>query len=173
MEVKWSGDYITVVSPKNSGYEAIHSSDSVMALPVVGGDFIVRKEPLPAYMVQGGEQKYWTVLSGGVEGDESPLQALKREVEEEAGIRLSRIKVFERKERIPYVKHTTQRVSFYFFEALEYEEMEPPGDGSEIEENSETHRVGLSELKNLSNKENADFLLNFVTKCAEARYGDT
>lgn len=173
MELKWEGDYITVVSPKGYQYEAIQTgSDSVMALPVVNGEYVVRKEPLPSYIMRGGEKKYWTVLSGGIEEGETALQALKREVEEEAGIRLSRIRLFDKKEQVPYVKHTTQKVSFFFFEATEYEEVDAEGDGSKIENNSETHRVGLQKMKNLSNKENSDFLFSYITKCAEAKEND-
>lgn len=175
MDVKWSGDYVEIISPEDYPYEAVHPSDSVIAVPVVGGEYVIRKEVCPPYMVKedSNKEKFWTVVSGAVDEGERPLETLKREVEEETGISLNRIRVIQREEQTPYHKLSTQRVSFYFFEVLDHDEVEATGDGTITEELSETHRVTYDRLIDLSKRDDSDLLLYFCAQCAKSYESDT
>lgn len=169
MEVKWSGDYLSVVSPKNYGYESVHEADMVLCLPVVDGKYIIRKEVCPAYTVKSnrpdedGENRFWTMVSGTIEEGETPLQTLKREMGEETPVLPKRIRVIHKREKIPFVKLTTQRTSIYHFEVLEYDQTQAQGDGSQAESQSTHKFVTASELQDISNRPNADFTIQYAS----------
>jgi len=169
MEVKWSGDYFSIVSPENYGYESVHEADMVLCLPFVDGKYIIRKEVCPAYTVKSsrpgedGESKFWTMVSGTVDEGETPLQTLKREMGEETPVLPQRIRVVHRREKIPFVKSTTQRTSIYHFEVLEYDQTQAEGDGSRVESQSTHKFVSTSGLQDISNRPNADFTIQYAS----------
>jgi len=170
MEVKWSGDYLSVVSPENYGYESVHEADMVLCLPVVDGKYIIRKEVCPAYTVksnqsenEGSENRFWTMVSGTVDEGETPLQTLKREMREETPVLPKRIRVVQSRKEIPFVKLTTQRTSIYYFEVLEYDQTQAQGDGSQVESQSTHKFVTASELQDISNRPNADFTIQYTS----------
>lgn len=169
MDTLYSGDYIDVVSPSGFEYESVHERDCVLALPLLNGEYIVRKEVCPPYQVKdsGAHDRFWTMVSGTVEEGEGVLQTLRREMDEETGVRPNRIRVIERKDEMPFTKLTTQRASFFFFEVLDYDATSGEGDGSNVEEQSMSARMTLDELVKTSKKPNADLTFQFATKCAQ------
>lgn len=168
MEVEWSGDYLSILSI--DGFEAVDEDDAVLALPIVNGKYIIRQEPCPSYQVRDeeGTEMFWTMVSGTVEEGEGPLETLRREMGEETSVRPNRIRVIDHREEIPFVKLSTQRVSIYYFEVLDYEETDAPGDGSDIEEKSTHQFVTSEELQQVANQPNADFTIQFAAALAES-----
>lgn len=168
MEIAWEGDYFTVVR-SDEGYEAIDENDIVIALPRLDGEYIIRLEKCPPYEAKdrGDNDRFYTMISGTVEDGETPLQTLRREMGEETPIRPSRIKLFDRKEKIPFTKVTTSRVSVYHFDVLEYEKTEADGDGSDLEAQSTYKRVSYEELQDLaSSSDRADFTIQYAANLA-------
>lgn len=168
MNTLWQGNHFDVVSPGEEEWEAVHESDMVLALPRVDGEYIIRKEFCPSYEVKddGGHDRFWTMVSGTVETGERPIETLKREMGEETPIQPERIRLFERRKQIPFVKLSTQRVTFYHFDVLEYTNTKAEGDGSEIEEKSTYEFVTYDELQNRSQDPNADLLITFAASMA-------
>ena len=103
MDILWSGDYLEVVSPTDN-WESVNESDMVLAFPLVDGEYIIRNERCPSYELKNDHDRFWTPISGTVENGERPLQTLKREMGEETPISPERIRVFERRKQIPFVK---------------------------------------------------------------------
>lgn len=166
MDVEWAGDHLSIV--KVGDYEAVHERDMVLALPIVGGKYIIRKELCLPYLVKEteGAQKFWTMVSGTVEESEAPLETLKREMGEETPVRPQRIQVIDRREEIPFVKVTTQRTSIYHFRVLDYEKTEAAGDGTALESRSTHKFVTYEELQEISGRPNADFTVQFAAALA-------
>ena len=164
MDVKWSGDYLDIISPEGYQYECVDEPDMVLAFPKIGGKYIVRKEVCPAYTIKGKDQKYWTMISGTMEKGESPLQTLRREMGEETPVKPNRIRLIDRKEKFPLIKLTTCRASLYHFEVLDYEETEAPGDGSDVEKESSYAFLTPEEIKAVSQTKNCDFTLMYCSQ---------
>lgn len=169
MEVKYSGDHLSIISPENYEYESVHEADMVLCLPLVDGKYIIRKEVCPAYEVKEkeGNDRFWTMVSGTVEEGENPLQTLKREMGEETPVLPKRIRVIQSRKEIPFVKVTTQRTSIYHFEVLEYKKTEAAGDGSQVESQSTHEFVTSSELQTVGKRPNADFTIQYASALAD------
>lgn len=168
MKTLWKGNHFHVISPGEESWEAVHESDMVLALPRVDGNYIIRKEYCPSYGVkdEGDHDRFWTMVSGTIEEGERPIETLKREMAEETPIRPERIRLFERRKEIPFVKLSTQRVTFYHFDVLQYTKTEAEGDGTEIEEKSTHNVVDYDRLQELSQKPNSDLLITFAASIA-------
>ena len=164
MDVKFSGDYLDVISPEGYQYEFVDEPDTVLALPKIGGKYIVRKEVCPAYQVKGQDQRYWTMVSGTVEDGESSLETLRREMGEETPIKPNRIRIIDRKEKFPLMKLTTCQASLYHFEVLDYEETAASGDGSKVEEESDYRFLTPDELKDVASRDNCDFTIMYSAR---------
>lgn len=161
MEVKWSGDYLDVISPEGYQYECVDEPDVVLALPKINEKYIVRKEVCPAYRVKGEDQKYWTMVSGTMENGESSLETLRREMGEETPIKPNRIRIIDRKEKFPFIKMTTSQVSFYHFEVLDYDQTAASGDGSKVEAESDYKFLTPAELKEVADGRKCDFTIMY------------
>jgi 8-oxo-dGTP pyrophosphatase MutT (NUDIX family) len=168
METLWSGNHFDVVSLGDENWEAVHENDMVLMLPLLDGEYIIRKEYCPSYNVKDdeGHDKFWTPISGTVENGEHPVETLKREMGEETPVLPQKIRIIEQIKQIPFVKVSTQRVSFYHFEVLDYSKTNAEGDGSNVEERSDYQFVDHDELQTLSTRPNADFLLTYMAKTA-------
>jgi len=168
MDVEWSGDYLSIIKASEYDYESVHERDMVLALPIVGGKYIIRKELCPAYTVKEteGTEKFWTMVSGTVDEGEAPLETIKREMGEETPVRPERIRIIDRREEIPFIKLSTQRTSIYHFRVLDYEETEAAGDGTPLESRSTYEFVTYEELQAIANEPNADFTIQFAAALA-------
>lgn len=170
MKTLWKGNYFDVVSPGEENWEAVHESDMVLALPRVDEKYVIRKEYCPSYNVKQSENydRFWTMVSGTVEDGEQPIETLKREMAEETPIRPERIRLFERRKQIPFVKLSTQRVTFYHFDVIEYTKTQAEGDGSVVESESTYRAVDYDQLQEISKKPNADLLVTFAASIAKS-----
>lgn len=168
METLWSGNHFDIVSPGGENWEAVHENDMVLMLPFLDGKYIIRKEYCPSYNVKDdeGHDKFWTAISGTVENGERPIETLKREMGEETPVLPQKIRIIEQIEQIPFVKVSTQRVSFYHFEVLDYSKTDAEGDGTKFEKLSNYQFVDHDELQTLSTRPNSDFLLTYMAKTA-------
>lgn len=172
-EKLWQGKYISVISPKKYPYECVHESDVIMVFPIIAvkSKFVkgitdyylgIRKEHCPPYKVKDKNlnKYFYTSITGkrDVEG-ETAEQTMKREMIEEAGIKLIDYKlIFELKD-MPLCKTTDLRATIYGIIIDSFEKVEATGDGTLNEKLSSTVFVNLNKMEDILKKQNIDFLL--------------
>lgn len=160
----YKGEHVNLVSPKERDYEFVHELDAIVCIPILytkeGPMIVVRKELCPPYSSKdvSSEDLYYTLLTGKIDNGEHPFEAMQREIMEEAGISVGNIKVRRFKENVPICKTTNMRAHFYVFTTNDYEVLDPIGDGSYWEEQSETYLIDIYEYSEYKDKENVDFL---------------
>lgn len=165
-DVLWKGKWVEVISPKgeNMEYEALHDKRPIaLGIPYLADikKYIIRKEHCPPYTYHEQiSRRYFTLLSGGIEEGEEPLEAYLREIEEESGIRPIEYEIVEEQLDTPLMKVATTRSNFYILKINSYERVDAIGDGTLTEELSESIEVDFQELYDiLHTKDNIDFLL--------------
>lgn len=146
----WQGDYISVVSPKDTQYECVLDSNCVLAVPIKDGLIGIRSEVVPSYEIldESMNTHFYTVVAGMVEYGESYEDALYRELKEETGVTILEGELFEFS-TIPLFKVLANRFKLFVVDIKEYTEEEHMGDGGEIEAESTTEWVTMSELKSI------------------------
>lgn len=160
-EILWKGDFISVISPRDNPYEAVAQQDSVMCIlhDVVTGAFFVRQELCPPYNHRTGRPYWYTLVSGGIEAGEKPVDALIREVAEEAGVLLREsIDVSMRCLFSGPLNKTLSNFGHFFFVEGQFLRVSPTTDGTVYEAKSRTLELSYDELLGMS-REHADFLL--------------
>lgn len=157
-DIKFQGDYLKVITYKD--YEIVSEADMVIMLPYLRdeGCVLLRHEYIPTYQYfykntieYKNITNFLTVISGGVDKNESLENALRRELYEEAGIVLSNMY------KVEFIKHlfsTKGNVSRYHICLLElsyndYKVVQPTGDGSKSEKLSKTIKVDISDLNEI------------------------
>lgn len=134
--VLWAGDYVSIISPDDTPYEALYEPDSVHVIPVdvPTAEIFVRRETCPPYTVRdrNNYDQYLTVVSGGLEDEETSEEGAKREVQEELGIDLDMAEyelIRLTPDSIPYAKNTSARITLFALMLFDYKMSEPEGDG--------------------------------------------
>lgn len=161
----WEGEYISIVSPENLPYEAVHGADCIIVLPYLKdtNQFVIRSETCPPYMIKDGiVRKWYTTVTGAIDNGEKPEEAMLRELREETGlynIEYTIDKVFN---NIPIFKCLTMRAWIYFITIESFDLEQPEGDGTEMEEKSKPVFARIDELDTIMQQENVDMLLQFV-----------
>jgi len=161
-DILYQGDFINIVSPKDHPYEAVLERDLVLILPIIKGKIGLRLELCPPYLIRDAtkEERYYTIISGGIEEEEDPKKAMTRELREESGVIVKKGRFVRLFEKIAYTKVTASRVTLFVVFVEEYEEEKIEGDGTEYEEKSKTIWLSFEEFEKLfSEKKNIDFLL--------------
>ena len=166
-EVLYKGEYVDLVSPKDSPYECLHEKDNVIILPIIKNKIGIRYEYCPPYFLKDNKvRNYYTVISGGKD-ENSIKDTAVRELREEAGIIVKKARLYRLYEGIAFVKNTDMRSSLVLIILEDYEEEKPSGDGTDNEKKSKTIWVSKNELKDLLQKENIDSLLWFISLVVE------
>jgi 8-oxo-dGTP pyrophosphatase MutT (NUDIX family) len=164
-KVLWKGKYLTVVSPAKYPYEAVYEKNGIISLPILnvkGRDlFVIRKEFCPPYMIHGGEQLFYTVLSGQIDGNDSADDTLLREIREESGIIVKKHTVLWKK-TMPVNKSTSALGNYYILRITEFETEIPKGDGGAYEKASKTIFVPADQMESILQKPNVDFQLTGI-----------
>ena len=166
----WKGKHISVVSPIEYEYEAVHEPDVIMVLPVLAIKnklyteyyLALRKEVCPPYLIKekGLDPYFYTPITGRMDKDgETPEETMRRELIEEAGIELIDYEIILHKEKMPVCKTSDMRMDLFMLIVNEFNPVEATGDGTVTEEMSESIFVRLGDMHNILNKTNVDFLL--------------
>lgn len=165
--VLWAGDHVSVISPDDAPYEALYESNTVHVIPVDmdTSEVFIRREVCPPYFIRddSGYPQFRTVVSGGVEDNETPKEAAIREVQEELGIDLSNAEyelVPLTPENIPYNKATVSRITLYALLLFKFEQEIPEGDGTPYEELSTFERIPIQQMDEVLQSDQCDFLLH-------------
>jgi|SaaInlStandDraft_4_1057021.scaffolds.fasta_scaffold13705_3 8-oxo-dGTP pyrophosphatase MutT (NUDIX family) len=169
----WEGDWVSIVSPVEHDYEALHEMNGVLIVPILYDKdqplIGIRKEFCPPYFIKGHKPDsglFYTAISGGVEDKEDPETAAFRELKEEAGIIPISYSVTELYKEINFVKNTDALSSCYLMKIYTYDKEKPKGDGTENEEKSKTIWVSHKRLKTLLKEKNIDLLFHLVGSIA-------
>lgn len=172
-EKLWQGEHIAVITPKEYPYECVHEPDVIMVFPIlaVKSKFVdglmnyylgIRKEHCPPYKMKDDQnhEYFYTPITGRMDiKGETPEQTMKRELIEEAGVKLIDYKVIEELHNIPLCKTTDLRAHIYILIIDSFEQVEAIGDGTLNEEMSSTVFVNLNKMEDILKKPNIDFLL--------------
>ncbi len=145
---------ITVINDNNE-YEYVSEPDTVMAMIylVDRREILLRKEIVPAYQHRDKEYAFYvTCVSGQIEENEQPVDAMVRELYEEVGMKLNRSYAeAEYWGEFFLTKGNSMKTHIFYFPVFkdDYVLEIPKGDGSEIEKNSTTLRISVVDLNNL------------------------
>ena len=132
----------------------IEQSATVVCIPYIieYNQFIVRHEYIPAFKKLEGDDYYLTCVAGSVEVGETNEQALKRELEEEAGIVLRDGYQFEFERPLFSSKASTAQFHYCIVPLTEndYHEISTPtGDGSYNESISKSVKVDVKYINHV------------------------
>jgi len=108
----YDGEYVKV--KKWKGFEITEGRPCVISIPyfIDQNSFLIRKEFIPAFNATGDPEYHISTIGGGIEGDETPEEALLRELQEEAGIVLRENFKIELEGPIYVSKYSSQKIWF-------------------------------------------------------------
>ena len=134
-------------------WSVIEESDSVICIPFLTEEnkFIIRQEYVPTYKWVNGREQHLTVLSGTMESGEEPKDTLRRELVEEAGIKLNESYTITFEDPIFFSKGNTARYHYCILSLAknEYTEVAATTDGSKSELQSKAIKVDAKYIKDL------------------------
>jgi len=148
----WKGKFLSIISPIQYPYEILNEGSEVIVLPYLINEnkIIVRSELCPPYFCKDNEvKKYFTLLSGMVEENESIEDGLMREIQEESGIYDFDLEWYIKEKELPIWKNSNIRCNLYILGLTSYDIGKPTGDGTIYEEKSESILMTLEEMKNI------------------------
>lgn len=169
----WKGKHISVVSPEEYQYEAVHEPDVITVLPIIEVHskhvkgivdyyLVIRKEVCPPYLIKydGLEPFFYTPITGRRDkSNETPEETMRRELVEEAGIELIDYEILIHKKKMPVCKTSDMRMDFFILLVREFNPVEAVGDGTVTEEMSKSIFVKLGDLYKIIENPNVDYLL--------------
>lgn len=158
----FNGKYLDVIQYKET--EILKGHDCVAILPYFRDEatFLMRLEYLPAYQYKNRDKtnlrnvtNYLTVITGGIEENETPEQAMRRELYEEGGIVLNNLFQFDVEGPFFTDKYSTNQLYICFLElpVNTYRQIKPPTDGSKNEKLSKCIRVSIGDVNNIVNND--------------------
>lgn len=153
----YEGNYLKI--RKENDYEWVEEKDMVVILPYIKdeGMILLRYEPITAFQDKykntewRNKTHYITSICGGIEENETPLQAVKRELYEEAGLLLSELYNIEIQGPFFVSKGSSAQYYTCLMEINynDYKFTMAPGDGSQKEKESKTIKVSLGEIDDI------------------------
>lgn len=136
-------------------YEFVDEKDCVGILPhlIEYDEILLRKEYVPPFQYKKPNLEYFlTIVSGTIESEEKPEETLKRELEEETGIRLNSNYNNQIKWGEYFIAKGNSSIYYLYYLPLykdDFQKIKAKGDGSKIEDVSSTVRVKNQYLKGL------------------------
>lgn len=165
-KVLYKDDYTRLI--EYEGWSVLEEPDNVICIPflIEYNQFIIRQEYIPSYKLDQGVEFHLTVLSGGIEENETPEQALRRELEEEAGIVIRENFEIDFDRPIYKFKGSSSKYHVCILPLTEndYHEIIPTGDGSQAESVSKSVKVGLKHLNSIIPSDTITELMVFKLK---------
>ena len=135
-------------------WSILKERDCVVCIPflIETNQIILRYEYIPTFKYVDGQEYHVTLVCGGIENGESPEKAIRRELEEEAGIVLR--EDFQLEDMKPLFINKAVANKYYPFiiplNERDYHEVVAKGDGSKIEEMSKSVKVDVRYLNSLN-----------------------
>lgn len=150
-KVLFDNDWIKLTEFED--WTVLEETDTVACIPylIEYNEFIVRQEVVPSYKLKNGKDYHVTLVAGGIEEDETPEEAMKRELEEEAGIVLR--DGYEIEMSKPLFKSKSGSSYFYYciipITESDYHEVVAKGDGSVSEKLSKSVKLNVKHINNV------------------------
>ena len=150
-EVLFKGEGFKVLQFEE--WPIIDKKDFVICIPYLleENKFLIREEYIPSYKYKGGQQMHLACIGGRIEKDETPEEALIRELQEEAGIVLRQDFKIEFDKPLFVSKDGTQKFHPCILPLMskDYDEITIHGDGSLLEKMSNTAKVDRRYIQSL------------------------
>jgi 8-oxo-dGTP pyrophosphatase MutT (NUDIX family) len=135
------------------GWSVVEESDCVVCIPyfIEENKFIIRQESVPTYKWVDSKNYHLTVLSGTIEEGETPEETLRRELVEEAGIKLIDSYKIKLEEPLFISKGHVNKFHYCILPLAkgEYTEVFATTDGTKQEMKSKSIKVSGTNIKNL------------------------
>lgn len=147
-EVLFDNEYIKII--KYEDWSILKERDLVVGIIyfIEENKFLLRHEYIPTFKYVEGDEYYITILSGGIDENESPKDAFFREIEEEAGIFIDgKYDLNELKPLFINKGHTNKYFPFILtLTNGSFIEKVPQGDGSKSEAKSRCVVLGTDQI---------------------------
>lgn len=151
----YQSDLHTII--KHKDWDIVQEKNVVIALPYFKdeGYIIMRSEHIPTYELgyqydiqMNKFNRFLTVISGRMEPNENPIQTLRRELYEEAGIVLSSMYPLQVEEEYFMSKGNMSKYYPFLLELNynSYKQVLAPTDGSKSEKMSSCVRISLGDI---------------------------
>lgn len=150
-EISYDDNYIKVI--KYEDWSIVDESDMVVCIPVFieENKFLIRQEYIPTYKLESGKDYHLTVLSGTIDGDETPEETLYRELQEEAGIIIKENYniEFENSYYVSKGNMAKYHICILPLTSFDYYEKVPTTDGTKSEKKSQCAKIDIKYIDNL------------------------
>lgn len=132
----------------------IKNNDSIICIPILieTNEIVLRYEYIPTFKYVDGQEYHVTLVAGGIESGEDPVNALFRELEEEAGIVVRDGYEPEVLKPLYMTKGSVNKVYPYILPLNErdYHEVVAKGDGSKAESLSKSVKVDIRHIDSVN-----------------------
>jgi 8-oxo-dGTP pyrophosphatase MutT (NUDIX family) len=150
-KILYEDDHNKIIEFEN--WSIVNNKDAVICIPflIEENQIVLRYEYIPTYKYRDNKDYFLTVISGTIEQGESIEEALRRELEEEAGIVLKEGFELDGLEPL-YISKGSSNKYFPFLVPLnerDYNEVVAVGDGSMEEKKSKSVKVDAKYLGSL------------------------
>lgn len=151
-DILFSNDYIELINFED--WTLIKDHDIAICIPylIETNQIIIRQEYIPTYKYVDGQEYHVALVGGCIEDDETPEEAITRELKEEAGIVLKEGYNIEMLKPLYISKGSINK----FYPCIiplnerEYEEIIPTTDGSVVEKKSKSVKVDAKYIDSIN-----------------------